>query len=336
MPDKRFFCNKGPFYVKELAELTNSVIIGNSDKKVLDVAAIDIATEDEISFIDNKKYIDAFKKSKAGVCIAHPSMEDLAPKGMTLLLNENPYLAYAHVSNAFYKSEKRKGIHKKAIIDKTAKIGKDCFIDAGVVIGKNVELGNNVEVESNVTIAQGVIIGDNTIIGANASISHSLIGKDCYIYTGSRIGQDGFGFAMSKDGHTRIVQMGRVIIEDNVEIGANCTIDRGAGPDTIIKKGAMIDNLVQIGHNAVIGENSVIVSQTGVSGSTHVGKFCVLGGQVGVAGHLKIGDGAQIAAKSGVISDIDAGQKIMGYPAMPNKDFLKQIAFIRKLMKKNH
>lgn len=336
MPDKRFFDNRGSFKLVELAKISNSEIYpaGNENKSVADVAPLNVATETDVSFIDNKKYIDAFKESKAGFCIAHPAMKDMAPEGMVLLLNENPYMAYADVAQAFYAPEKRAGIDKSAIVDKSATIGQNCYIGAGAVIAENVILGDGVEIEANATIARGVIIGDNTIIGANASLTHCVIGKSCYIYTGARIGQDGFGFAMSAQGHKRIPQMGRVIIEDKVEIGANCTIDRGAGPDTIIKSGAMVDNLVQLGHNVEIGECSVIVSQAGVSGSTKLGKFCVLAGQSGVAGHLTLGDGVKVGAKGGVISNIDAGQEVMGFPAMPGKQFFKQMAFLKRAVAK--
>ncbi|MCV6599063.1 MAG: UDP-3-O-(3-hydroxymyristoyl)glucosamine N-acyltransferase [Alphaproteobacteria bacterium] len=336
MPDKRFFNNRGPFSVEELAKLSDSEVFpkGSELKEVQDVAPINIADVNDISFIDNKKYIEDFKKSKAGVCIAHPAMKDFAPEGMILLLNSNPYMAYANIATAFYAPESRKGVHKKAFIDKSAKLGKNCFVGAGAVIGKNVQIGDDCEIEANATIADGVVIGNNTTIGANASVTHAIIGNDCYIYTGARIGQDGFGFAMSAKGHKRIPQMGRVIIEDRVEIGANTTIDRGAGPDTLIKSGAMIDNLVQLGHNVEVGENSVIVSQVGVSGSTKIGKFCVLAGQAGIAGHLKIEDGAKIAAQSGVISNISAGEEVMGCPAIPIKQFFKQAAYLKRIIKK--
>jgi len=336
MADKRFFKNRGPFSITELAKLSNSEIYpeNNKDITVEDIAILSEASKENIAFIDNKKYLEDFKVSKAGVCIAHPAMKDLAPEGMTLLLNNNPYMAYALVARAFYLPEKRVGISDKAIIDSTAKIGENCYIAPGAVIGANAELANGVEIEANATIDDGVVIGENSIVGANASITHAIIGKNCYIYTGARVGQDGFGFAMSPTGHKRIPQMGRVIVEDNVEIGANTTIDRGAGPDTIVRAGAMIDNLVQLGHNVEIGSGSVIVSQAGVSGSTKIGKFCVLAGQSGVAGHLKIGDGAQIGAKGGVISDIDAGAEVMGFPAQPRKIFFKQMAYLKRMATK--
>ena len=336
MPDKRFFDNQGPFTIGDLAELSSSEVYpsNSGDKKVEDVAPLNIASDKDISFIDNKKYIDAFKISKAGFCIAHPAMKDMAPEGMVLLLNSNPYKAYADVAQAFYNPSKRTGIHESAIIDASAKLGKACFVGAGAVIGENVIVGDNSEIEANATIAKGVVIGNDTVIGSNASLTHAVVGNNCYIYTGARIGQDGFGFAMSATGHTRIPQMGRVIIEDRVEVGANCTIDRGAGPDTIIRSGVMVDNLVQLGHNVEMGECSVIVAQAGVSGSTKIGKFCVLAGQSGIAGHLNIGDGVKVGAKGGVISDVEAGQEVMGFPAVPGRLFFKQMAYLKRAVTK--
>jgi UDP-3-O-[3-hydroxymyristoyl] glucosamine N-acyltransferase len=184
-------------------------------------------------------------------------------------------------------------------------------------------------------IAQNVEIGDQSVIGANASISHALIGANVRIYPGVRIGQDGFGFAIDPAGHVKVPQLGRVIIGDSVEIGANTTIDRGAGPDTHIGQGSWIDNLVQIGHNVKIGRGCVIIAQTGVAGSTVLEDYAVLAAQVGVAGHLTIGMGARIGAQSGVMRDVAAGSEVMGAPAMPAKQFMRQVAMLRKMSNKN-
>ena len=185
-------------------------------------------------------------------------------------------------------------------------------------------------------IGQSVEIGDGCVIGANTSISHALIGAYVRIYPGVRIGQDGFGFAIDPAGHVKVPQLGRVIIEDSVEIGANTTIDRGAGPDTVIGQGAWIDNLVQIGHNVKIGRGCVIIAQTGVAGSTVLEDYVVLAAQVGVAGHLTIGMGARVGAQSGVMRDVASGSEVMGAPALPAKQFMRQIAMLKKMSSKSN
>jgi len=182
-------------------------------------------------------------------------------------------------------------------------------------------------------VGAGVMVGADCTVGANASLTHCLIGDRVTIYPGARIGQDGFGFAMDPAGHVRVPQLGRVIIEDDVEIGANSTVDRGAGPDTRIGRGAMIDNLVQIGHNADIGAGAVIVAQAGVAGSSRIGRFAALGAQAGVAGHLTVGDGARLAAQSGVMRDVEAGQEVCGAPALPIRQFFKLQATLMRLLK---
>jgi len=196
-------------------------------------------------------------------------------------------------------------------------IGKGCYIEAGAVIGRNVQ------------------IGDYVRIGANANISHAHIGSYSRLYPGVRVGQDGFGFAIDPKGHVKVPQLGRVMIGQHVEIGANSCIDRGAGPDTEIGDGTWIDNLVQIGHNVKIGRGCIIVSQVGISGSTVLEDFVALGGQAGVAGHLRIGMGARIAAQSGIMKNVPAGEEQMGSPALPIRDFMKQVALLKRLIKKD-
>ncbi|MBO4643985.1 MAG: UDP-3-O-(3-hydroxymyristoyl)glucosamine N-acyltransferase, partial [Alphaproteobacteria bacterium] len=207
-------------------------------------------------------------------------------------------------------------------------------IDAGAVIGENVTLGKNCHICPNAVIGDNVVMGDDCIVGENASVLYTLAGNQVYIYPGARIGQDGFGFFMSPKGHTKIPQLGRVIIGNDVEIGANTTIDRGALDDTIVGDGARLDNLVQFGHNVQTGKCCVVVSQAGIAGSTHLGDFVVLAGQVGVAGHLNIGSGAQIAGQSGVMRDVEPMESLMGTPAVPIKDFMRQAATLKKLIKR--
>ena len=199
------------------------------------------------------------------------------------------------------------------------------------MIEADAEIGDRCRVGANAVVGRGVVIGEDTEIGVGASLSHCLIGRRVRIYPGARIGQDGFGFAIDPSGHVAVPQLGRVIVEDQVEIGANVTIDRGAGPDTVIGRGCMIDNLVQIGHNVEVGPGSVIVAQAGISGSTKLGKLVVLAGQAGLAGHLSVGDGARVGAQSGVMRDVPPGEDVFGSPAMPSRQYWRWYSRLMKL-----
>ena len=195
-------------------------------------------------------------------------------------------------------------------------------------------IGSNCLIGANTVILSGVVIGDNTIIDPNCTIAYSIIGSNVKIHNGVRIGQDGFGFAQNENVNLKMPQLGRVLIKDNVEIGSNCSIDRGTGPDTIIGEGTKLDNLVQIGHNAVLGKNCILVAQSGISGSTQIGNNVIIGGQVGIAGHLKIGNNVRIAAKSGVMKNIEDGMTVGGIPSVPIKDWHRQTIILKQLTKR--
>ncbi len=338
MTDKRFFNVSGPFSLADLADLAGAELGGNADpsEQFSDVGPLDVADSGMVSFLDNKRYAEAFSKSRAGACVVHPAMAPKAPKGMALLMCDQPYHGYARIARAFYPADTATPfLAATASIDASAQLGADCQIDPGVTIAANVIIGDRCRIGANAVIGAGVTIGDDCSIGPLTTLACCLIGNEAIIHSGVRIGQDGFGFALGPEGHLKVPQLGRVVIEDDVEIGANTTIDRGTGPDTVIGAGTKIDNLVQIGHNVRLGRNCVVVSHVGISGSTTIGDFVMLGGQVGLAGHLNIGSGVQIAAQSGVMRDIAAGQKVGGSPAAPFRDWMRGIAMIEKMSKKS-
>ncbi|MBI3447279.1 MAG: UDP-3-O-(3-hydroxymyristoyl)glucosamine N-acyltransferase [Magnetospirillum sp.] len=337
MADPRFFTVAGPFTLSELAALSGAAMAEGCDPSLrfTDVSPLENAGPEHVSFLDNRKYIPAFQASKAGLCVVTPEMAAKAPAGMALLLSPDPYRAYAHIAQAFYPAQAPEaGIAATANVDQSAVVGEGCRIDPGAVIGAGARIGNHCHIGANVVIGKGVVLGDHCTVGANATLSHAVIGNRVNIYPGVRIGQDGFGFAMGPQGHLKVPQLGRVVIGNNVEIGANTTIDRGAGPDTQIGDGCMIDNLVQIGHNVQLGRGCVIVAQVGISGSTRFGDFAAAGGQAGITGHLKIGAGARIAAQAGVMRDIAPGETVGGAPAVPMADWLRQSAILGKMARK--
>ena len=336
MADPLFFHNSGPFSATELAQIVGAELGGTlkPDVQFADVRPLDDAGKTDVSFLDNKKYKDAFLKSTAGLCIVRPDLADLAPSGMALLLTRDPYGAYARVASSFYpESLPTSSISDQAHIANSAKIGINCRVSAGAIISDNVVIGDNCTIGGNVEIMRGCEVGEGSTISSLVTLQCCKVGTSVIIHPGVRIGQDGFGFAPGAQGHLKVPQLGRVIIGDHVEIGANTTIDRGTGPDTVIGDGTKIDNLVQIGHNAEIGKHCFIVSHVGISGSTKIGDFTMIGGQVGIAGHLQIGSGVKIAAQSGIIRNVGDGETVGGSPARPIKTWMREIATIQKMAK---
>ena len=337
MADPRFFRVAGPYSVGEIARRTGAAIggAGNAGLMLRDVAALEAAGPEELSFFDNRKYVDEFRGTRAGAILVQPALASAAPAGATLLLTEQPYRAYAVAAQAFYPEPPPvPGIAAGASVDPTARLGEGTAVEPHAVIGPGVEIGRRCVIGANSVIGAGTVIGDDVRVGANVSVSHALIGARVRLYPGVRVGQDGFGFALDPKGYVKVPQLGRVVIGDDVEIGANSTIDRGAGPDTVIGAGTMIDNLVQIGHNVQIGRGCVLVAQVGISGSTRLGDHVMIGGQGGLAGHLAIGSGARIAAQAGIMRDVAPGETVMGYPAVPIKEFFRQVAVLQRLARK--
>ncbi len=336
MTDARFHTRAGPFRLSVLAELAGASIADDADgdAEYHGVAPLDSAGAGEISFLDNRRYVAALADSAAGACIIDPAMASKAPPGMALMLASAPYRAYALVARAFHPHAALvASIAASAHIDAEAVIGEEVQVSAGAVVGAGAEIGARCLIGANAVIGDGVVIGPDGVIGANVTISHALIGARVLIHPGAAIGQDGFGFAQDGAKHLKVPQLGRVLIDDDVEIGANTSIDRGSGPDTVIGAGCIIDNLVQIGHNVVIGRGCVIVAQVGISGSTRIGDHVMIGGQGGLAGHLEIGAGARLAAQCGVMRNVEPGAIVGGSPAVAVRQWHRQTTALARLAK---
>ncbi|MEM8948346.1 MAG: UDP-3-O-(3-hydroxymyristoyl)glucosamine N-acyltransferase [Pseudomonadota bacterium] len=343
MADQRFFRLSGPFSLAELASLADARLEGGEPARmIIDVATLDLAGDGHVTFLDNAKYVDQARVTKAAACVIRDELIGCLPEGVAALVTDDPYRGYARIAAAYYPDAAEPnplqpalaGISVGAVIDPEAEIGDDCQIASGAVIEVGARLGARCRIGANASIGRGVVLGSDCIIGPGVTLTHCLVGSRTVIHAGARVGQDGFGFAMGPKGHVKVPQIGRVIIEDDVEIGANSTIDRGSGPDTLIGRGCKIDNLVMIAHNVQLGPGCIIVAQTGISGSTRIEAGCVLAAQVGVAGHLKIGAGTRFAARSGVIKDVAAGQTMGGAPAIPLKQWLRQIVAVNRLIKR--
>jgi UDP-3-O-[3-hydroxymyristoyl] glucosamine N-acyltransferase len=330
----RFFTRNGPHALSVVADVAGGTA-RKSELLLEGVAPLQTASAHEVSFLDNRRYLSALEQTSAGAVILHPDMQDRVPRATVPILTAEPYAAWARVAALFHPVPPvSPGIHPSAIVaesalvDPTAEIGPLCVIEAGAEIGPGCRIGPSAVVGS------GVKIGRDCRIGAHASLSHALLGARVVVHPGARIGQEGFGFAATKTGFLTVPHLGRVILEDDVEVGANTTIDRGSARDTVIGAGSRLDNLVQIGHNVVLGRCCIIVAQVGISGSTVLGDFVQVGGQAAMAGHLTIGDGARIGAQAGVISDLAPEVTVLGSPAQPKQEFFRQVATLKKMARK--
>ena len=334
MADPRFFDKVDSLTLEQIGAVGEVSVPAGADlsRVFRDVAGLAEAGPDDVSWAFIPKAREDLKNTKAGAVIVPEKFLEYVPNGCIALVSKDAHRSYGLVASAFYPRQIEPMISEKAVIDPTAQLGEGCRVEAGAFIGPNVRLGAGCHIGPNAVIERGVEMGALCTVGANATVSHCIAGNKVYIYPGCHIGQDGFGFAMSPEkGPQKVPQLGRVIIGDDVEISSSTCVDRGAMGDTVIGSGTRIDNLVQVAHNVKLGRCCVIVSQVGIAGSCEFGDFVVAGGQVGFAGHLKIGTGAQLGAQSGIMSDVAPGSVLLGSPAVPHKDFLRQVLAIKKL-----
>ncbi len=343
MTDSRFYIKRDALSLSDICALISLPIPDglNGDLLFTGIRTLKDGDESEIALFHNTKYRDDAERTGVGLCLttdvlAHCVGAQLGKDACKtlVLVHPKPYRAYAILARAFFPEPAlRPLIHPTAVIAQTAMIGEGCEISAYVVVGENVVIGSHTKINSHTVIHDGVCIGCNGRIGSHVTISHSLIGDGILIKPGTRIGQQGFGFHMDEKGHFDVPQVGIVEIGNDVQIGANVCIDRASLGKTKIGNGVRIDNLVQIAHNVYIGDQSVLVAQAGVAGSSHLGHFVIVAGQVGIAGHLKIGNGVKIAAQSGLMRDVADGETVAGSPAMPVRDWHKQTIVLQRLIK---
>lgn len=324
------------FTAQQIASFLNGEIIGDPNSVVNKLNKIEEGEKGGLSFLSNPKYNHFIYDTKASVVIVNKNFEPEKEINATIIKVEDAYCAFATVLQTYEKArqEQKVGISKQAFIDPTAKIGKSVYIGEFVFIGANAVIGDSTKIFPQAYIGDSVKIGNDCYIYPGAKVLHEcVIGNQCTLHAGAVIGSDGFGFAPQQDEDFRKVpQIGNVVLEDRVDIGANTTIDRATMGSTIIRRGVKLDNLVQIAHNVEIGENTVMASMCGVSGSSKIGKNCMFGGQVGIAGHINIADGVKLAAMSGVASSINTPNSVeMGAPSFGHKPFLHSYVYFRKL-----
>lgn len=344
MERKSFFPPPKSLSVAELISATGAEPRGEVDlaREISGIAPLDLAGAQDLSFLDNSAYVAMARETRAGVCFVGRRYAEELPESTIALVVPEPYAAFARIGALLYPDALRpqtiihhEGISERAIVHPSARLEANVTIEHGAVIGADVEIGAGTIIGPNVVIGPQVTIGRGCAIGANATIQHAFIGDHVIIHPNAAIGQDGFGFAMSARGHAKVVQVGRVIIQSNVEIGAGTTIDRGANRDTIIGEGSKLDNQVQIGHNVIIGRHCVLAAQVGIAGSTELGDFVAMGGQAGSIGHIKVGDGAQVAGASALKDDVAPGARVAGIPAKPIREFARELATLARLSKKD-
>ena len=330
-------CQAGPFAASELAEKLGATLEGGGDASLSGVLPLDQATPEHLSFLDNQAYKSLAEETKAGAVLVRPQDAELLPKKTLKIILDNPYVGFAKALQLFYPDQDvQAGISAQAIVSQSAAIDPTARLEPGVVVYPNAKIGAGAHIGAHTVIGEGVEIGTNTKVGSSVTLLKAKIGQHCLIHSGVRIGQDGFGFAQDGATLVKVPQVGGVVIGDDVEIGANTTIDCGALADTVIGDMTKIDCQVQIGHNVKLGKGCRVVAQVGLAGSSTFGDGVVIGGQSGVAGHIQIADYVMIAGRSGVTKSIDTPKTVVaGFPAMPIQQWRRLNAHLARMLKQS-
>ncbi len=340
MSDPVFHPAPSPVRLADIAGMVGATLPAGADGEhmLAGIASLDEASPHDVAFMDGPRHVGELERTRAGACLVSARFAGHVPAGTVALVVVKPYPAFVTIARHFHAAALRpgsvfgaSGIAAGAVVHPQARLEAEVTVDPGAVVGPGAEIGSGSVIASGAVIGPGVRIGRNCSIGSGASLQHALLGDRVIVHPGARIGQDGFGYLGGAKGHAKVPQIKRVIVQDDVEIGAGTTIDRGGLRDTVIGEGSKIDNLVQIAHNVVIGRHCIVVSQTGIAGSATLGDFVMLGGQVGVIGHVKIGDGARIAASSNVKDDVPPGVEWGGSPAKPMREWFREVMAVQRL-----
>ena len=342
MAQQTFFRQPPRLTLVDIAALTKAHLVdaARAGQSVHGLASLDEAGPMHLAFFDNLKYAEQLAQTHAGACLVHERFEGRVPSHVAVLRAAQPFRAFVDLARHLHADALRPqsscgntGISPSAIIDTSARLEDDVIVDPLAIIGPDVEIGSGTLIGANVVIGPGVKIGRDCNVGPNSSIHNTFIGNNVLIHPGCHIGQDGYGFIFGKDGHIKVPQTGRVLIQNHVEIGAGTTIDRGSLRDTVIGEGTKIDNQVQIGHNVTIGRHSLIAAQCGLAGSLTIGDNVAMGAKVGVNNHVHIGDGAQVTAMSAVKDSIPAGERWGGFFAKPTKQWFREFLAVERLVR---
>ena len=331
--DPRFFAQAGPQTLRAIIGACGGASEGDDDRRFDGVAPLHEAGPGEVSFLDNRRYLSSLQETRAGAVVLTRELAAKAPAGCLPIISPAPYLAFARIAALFHPAEPvRPGIHPTALVAPDAVLGEGVEVGPLAIIGAGAEIGAGCVIGPHAVVGERVVLGANCRVHTHASISHAICGEGVVLHPGARVGQEGFGFAPTPGGdYVTMPQLGRVLLGDRVELGANSCVDRGSQGDTVLGPGTRVDNLVQVAHNVRTGRGCILVAQVGISGSTTLGNYVQLGGQAGVAGHLTLGDGAKVAAMSGVMRSIPPDVEVMGMPALPAKEAFRGFAAVRRL-----